>query len=57
MTDAASFTAFYWAQQFTTAGLLIVVTTLGGLGGAAAYGAHPRTTAAPAPAGPSTTAA
>ena len=39
VTDAGSFTAFYWREQFATAGTLIVVTTLGGLGGAAIYGA------------------
>ena len=38
VTGAASFTAFYWRQQAFTAGLLIVITTVGGLGGAAIYG-------------------
>jgi hypothetical protein len=38
VTDAASFTAFYWSQQFTVAGLIVVVTTAGGLGGAMLYG-------------------
>jgi len=57
VTDADTFTAFYWEQQFSTAGLLIVVTTHGGLGGAAAYGLTRARPAAPAPAGPSTTAA
>ena len=38
VTDAASFTAFYWSQQFTVAGLIVVVTTAGGIGGALLYG-------------------
>jgi hypothetical protein len=38
VTDAASFTAFYWSQQFTVAGLIAAVTTAGGLGGAVVYG-------------------
>ncbi len=39
VTDVASFTSLYWSTQFQTAVLMIVLTTLGGLGGAAAYGA------------------
>jgi hypothetical protein len=38
VTDAASFTSFYWSQQLGTAGLLFAVTTAGGLGGAVLYG-------------------
>ncbi|MDH4142878.1 MAG: hypothetical protein OEV61_09715 [Chloroflexota bacterium] len=38
VTDVGSFTAFYWSSQLSTAGLIIVVTLLGGLGGAAIYG-------------------
>ena len=38
VTDAASFTSFYWTQQFTVAGLIVAVTTVGGLGGAFLYG-------------------
>ena len=38
VTDTASFTRFYWSQQFGTAGLLFAVTTAGGLGGAVLYG-------------------
>jgi hypothetical protein len=38
ITDAASFTRFYWQEQFSTAGTIILLTTLGGLGGAALYG-------------------
>ena len=37
VTDAASFTAFYWSQQFTVAILIVAVTTAGGLGGALLY--------------------
>jgi hypothetical protein len=38
VTDAASFSRFYWTQQLGTAGLLFAVTTAGGLGGAVLYG-------------------
>jgi hypothetical protein len=39
VTDDASFTAFYWNQQFVTAGILVGLTTAAGLGGALLYGA------------------
>jgi hypothetical protein len=49
VTDAASFTAFYWNQQLSTAGTLIGLCLGGGLLGAVAYGAtRPRSTS-PAP--------
>ncbi len=38
VTDAASFTAFYWGEQLGSAGTIVLITTLGGLGGAALYG-------------------
>jgi hypothetical protein len=38
ITDVSSFTRFYWQQQFSTAGTVVLLTTLGGLGGAALYG-------------------
>ncbi len=38
VTDAAAFTGLYWSQQFFSAGLIVVLTALGGLGGAAIYG-------------------
>jgi hypothetical protein len=38
-TDATSFGALYWNQQGTVAGVLLVATTLGGVAGAAMYGA------------------
>jgi hypothetical protein len=38
VTDTASFTAFYWSQQFAAAGLIVGLTTVGGLGGALLYG-------------------
>jgi hypothetical protein len=38
VTDVATFTSFYWGQQFVTAGALIVLTTVGGLGGGLLYG-------------------
>jgi hypothetical protein len=36
--DVDSFTAFYWGQQASAAGLIVLLTTAGGLGGAALYG-------------------
>jgi hypothetical protein len=47
VTDTGSFTAFYWQEQFGTAGTLVLLTTLGALGGAAIYGvARPKTPSA-----------
>jgi hypothetical protein len=50
VTDAASFTSFYWAQQFSTALTLIVLTEAGALIGGIAYGlSRPKTHQAPHP--------
>jgi len=53
VTDAATFTAFYWNQQLSTAGTLAGLCVGGALFGALAYGAtRPRSTnpaARPAP--------
>jgi hypothetical protein len=38
VTDAASFTGFYWSEQLGNAGTIVGLTTLGGLGGAGLYG-------------------
>lgn len=38
VTDAASFTALYWSEQLGSATTVLVLTTLGGLGGATLYG-------------------
>jgi hypothetical protein len=38
VTDDASFTSLYWGEQLSTAGTLVVLTSMGGLGGAAIYG-------------------
>lgn len=38
VTDPASFTGFYWNEQFGSAGTVLLLTTLGGLGGAGLYG-------------------
>ncbi len=38
VTDAASFAGFYWAEQLKVAGLVLGITTLGGLVGAGLYG-------------------
>ena len=39
VTDVGSFTSFYWSQQASAAGLIVILTSIGGLGGAAIYGA------------------
>ena len=49
VTDAGSFTAFYWSQQFAAAGLIVGLTSVGGLGGALLYGVF-RPKPAPPPA-------
>ena len=50
VTDVASFTAFYWNQQFQTAATLLALAAAGSLVGAVIYGAtrpkQPRTSAA-----------
>lgn len=38
ITDANTFTAFYWREQFGTAGTVLLWTAVGGLGGAGLYG-------------------
>jgi hypothetical protein len=38
ITDVGSFTSFYWSEQFSSAGTILVLTTLGGVGGAGLYG-------------------
>jgi hypothetical protein len=42
ITDAATFGAFYWSNQLSTAGLLVAFSTIGGLGGALVFGATNR---------------
>jgi hypothetical protein len=49
VTDVASFTAFFWSQQFAVAGLIVAVTTAGGLGGALLYGVFRPKPAPPTP--------
>ncbi|HLO35306.1 MAG TPA: hypothetical protein VK194_04460 [Candidatus Deferrimicrobium sp.] len=38
ITDVASFTSFYWGQQASSSGTVLVMTLLGGLGGGVLYG-------------------
>ncbi len=38
VTDAATFSAYYWAQQWSTAGLLLALTSVAGLAGGGLYG-------------------
>ena len=51
VTDSASFTAFYWGQQLSSALTVVLVTTAGGLVGAGLYGAFGRKSGAPVGAG------
>ena len=52
VTDPVSFTAFYWNEQLGSAATVLVLTALGGLGGAALYGVfRPKPVAAEAGAG------
>jgi hypothetical protein len=39
VTDVDTFTAFYWREQFGTAGTILVLTVVGGLIGGGLYGA------------------
>jgi hypothetical protein len=49
VTDAASFGDLYWRQQLSSAGSLLVLTTLGGRGGGVLYGVfRPKPTRNPA---------
>jgi hypothetical protein len=52
VTDAASFTSFYWGEQFSNGAIVLALTVLGGLGGATLYGL-----AGPKPVPPATIAA
>jgi hypothetical protein len=38
VTDAGSFTGFYWSEQFSSGATIVVLSTLGGAGGAGLYG-------------------
>jgi hypothetical protein len=38
VTDVGSFTAFYWREQLGTAGMVFLLTTVGGLIGGGLYG-------------------
>ncbi|HSW43326.1 MAG TPA: hypothetical protein VLM76_12520 [Patescibacteria group bacterium] len=50
ITNVDEFTAFYWREQFGTAGTVFVLSLLGGIGGAAVYGlARPKAGSASAP--------
>ena len=52
ITDLSSFTAFYWREQLGSATTVIILSTLGGMGGAGLYGLF-----RPKPAVPGTAAA
>ena len=49
VTDADSFTRFYWSEQGGSAATILLLTTLGGLGGAAIYGVVRPKASQPAP--------
>ena len=42
VTDAATFTSFYWSQQTASASWVVLLTAAGGLGGAVLFGATTR---------------
>ncbi|HEY7133000.1 MAG TPA: hypothetical protein VH440_12160 [Candidatus Limnocylindrales bacterium] len=49
ITDASSFTSFYWGQQLSSALTVLVLTVVGGVGGGLLYGVfRPKTGAAAA---------
>ena len=49
VVDTASFSSFYWNQQFATALFLVILTTGGGIGGGLLYGLfRPKPRAVPA---------
>jgi hypothetical protein len=56
VTDVGSFTAFYWSEQFSSAGTVLLLTTVGGLGGAALYGISRPKALVASETGPTTTA-
>jgi hypothetical protein len=48
VTDAGSFTGFYWGEQFSSGAIVLVLSSLGGLGGASLYGLfRPKPSAGP----------
>ena len=53
ITDAAMFTTFYWGQQVSSSGTVLLLTVVGGLGGGALYGTFrpkaTRSTSSPTP--------
>ncbi len=49
VTDAASFTGFYWGEQAGSSGTVLILTALGGLGGAGLYGVFRPKPMAPEP--------
>jgi hypothetical protein len=49
--DVASFSALYWREQVTTAGLVLGLTTVGALGGGAIFGVSNRRRAEDRPVG------
>jgi len=38
VTDASSFTGFYWSEQFSNGATIVALTLVGGIGGAGLYG-------------------
>ncbi|HET7702088.1 MAG TPA: hypothetical protein VFK35_01715 [Candidatus Limnocylindrales bacterium] len=51
ISDAATFTGYYWRQQASSAGTVLVLTLLGGIGGGILYGTfRPKTGPKPDPA-------
>ena len=51
VTGVASFTTFYWSEQLSNAGYVAILTIVGGIGGALAYGVTRPGSRRPDPAG------
>lgn len=52
ITDASSFTGFYWRQQLSSAATVLVLTVVGGLGGGVLYGVFRPKSGSPAATAP-----
>ncbi len=54
ISDASTFTSFYWGQQLSSAATVLVLTLVGGLGGGVLYGVFRPKSGSPSVARPAT---